>query len=266
MPVEAIALVLFSAVVHAVWNLTLHECEDRVAAMAVAGFVSGSVLIPAIAIWPPWQAWPFIILSAIAQTIYCRTLSAAYRSGSLAVAYPIARGTAPLLVTLGGWVLLSEQPTLPVVIGAMCLGSGLVLVALPKQGVGNGPAVIWALLTGGAISAYSLIDARAVQDVAPAAYLSVVFLLQGVLLTATLGRHWRHRARASLVPGAKIGLGSIGAYLLVVLAWQRADAGRVATLREVSILIGLVLSRAPFRWRSWAGATLVVIGAILASL
>ena len=266
MPIEATLLVLFSAVVHATWNLTLHVSADRVAAMAVAGFVSGVILLPTILFWAPWHAWRFILLSAVAQTIYCRTLSAAYRSGSLAVAYPIARGSAPLLVTIGGWIVLSEQPTIPVMIGAVCLGTGLVLVAIPKGREAQGQAIMWALLTGTAIASYSLIDARAVKDVAAAPYLSAVFLLQGVLLTATLGGGWWTRLRSAAVPGTKIGFGSIGAYLLVVLAWQRADAGRVATLREISILIGLVLSRTPFHWRSWIGASLVVVGAILASL
>lgn len=266
MPVEAIALVLFAAFIHAVWNLTLHETTDRVAAMAVAGFVSGGILIPTIFIWPPWQAWPFILLSAVAQAGYSLALSAAYRNGSLAIAYPIARGTAPLLVTLGGWFVLSEDPTLPVVVGAVCLGVGLVLAANPRQRSGNGRAVGFALLTGVAIATYSLIDARAVRDVAPAGYLGAVFLLQAVFLAVSLGARWQSRMADSLKPGAQIGIGSIAAYLLVVLAWQRADAGRVATLREVSILIGLMLSRAPFRWSSWAGASLVVVGAILASV
>jgi drug/metabolite transporter (DMT)-like permease len=140
------------------------------------------------------------------------------------------------------------------------------MVAMPRDRAGQGRAVFWALLTGCAIASYSLIDARAVKDVAAAPYLSAVFLLQGVLLTATLGSAWQSRLRAAMAPGIKIGFGSIGAYFLVVLAWQRADAGRVATLREISILIGLLLSRTPFHWRSWLGASLVVVGAILASL
>jgi drug/metabolite transporter (DMT)-like permease len=266
MPLDALGHVLVAAFVHATWNLTLHETGDREASMAVAGFVSGGVLIPGIFIWPPWQAWPFILMSAIAQALYSMTLSAAYRSGSLGVAYPIARGTSPLLVTLGGWIILSQQPTALAALGAVCLASGLVFVASVRGNLDNGKAIGFALLTGVCISSYSLIDARAVQEVEPAGYLSVVFMLQSVIMIPMLGKGWNRRMRGSLVPGIKIGLGSIGAYLLVVLALQRADAGRVSTLREISILIGMVLSRARFRFRAWLGAALIVCGAILASL
>src|SRR5215207_7859129 len=90
------------AVVHASWNRVLHAEDDRVAAMAVAGLVVGVVLLPAVILSPPWRALPFVIASATAHVAYALGLSAAYRRGALSVAYPLGRGVAPLLVTLGG--------------------------------------------------------------------------------------------------------------------------------------------------------------------
>ena len=105
-----IALVLVAAVVHAGWNRVLHAEDDRVAAMSVAGLVVGVVLLPAVIVSPPWRVLPFVIASALAHTAYALGLGAAYRRGALSVAYPLGRGVAPLLVTLGGWLLLSERP------------------------------------------------------------------------------------------------------------------------------------------------------------
>jgi drug/metabolite transporter (DMT)-like permease len=232
----------------------------------VSGFASGLLLLPTVVIWPPWEAGWAIVASAVAQAGYCIALSAAYRAGDLAVAYPIARGTAPLLVTIGAWIVLDQRPGTWAVLGSLSLAIGLVAVARARGEVGSGRTVNYAFVTGCFIATYSLVDARAVQIVEPAGYLAVVFLLYGLLLVPCLGRTWRARLRASARPGAKIGMGSIGAYLLVVLAWQRADAGRVATLRESSILIGLILARTPFRPRLYLGAVAIVIGALLSAL
>ena len=68
-----------------------------------------------------------------------------------------------------------------------------------------------------------------------------------------------------LLPGA-VAFGSVAAYLLVLWAFTLAPAGPVATLREVSVLIGLLLSSDRKSWRLWVGASLVVFGAVLTAL
>lgn len=284
MPIDAIALVLVASLMHAGWNVLLHETSDREAAMAVSGLVTGIAMLPLVLIWPPWEVWPLIILSGIAQAVYGVFLAGAYRRGMLGVSYPIARGTSPLLVTLGGWLMLSQQPGPASLTGAVFLGIGLVTIAGAGSRAQQGAAVGFALLTGLAIASYQVIDARAVQDVMPPGYLGVVFLVQGILITgwmrATRGRSSRNGSqtrlarlsgdsvmhlRSSLKTGVLIGIGSTAAYLLVVFALQRADAGRVSTLREISILVGMIMSRQPFGWATWIGATFVVSGALLAA-
>jgi drug/metabolite transporter (DMT)-like permease len=260
----AITLVLAAAIFHAGWNLTLHRTEDRVATVAVNGVVAGLALLPAILLAPPWQVWPLIGLSALAETAYALSLSAAYQRGALAIAYPLGRGTSPLLVTLGGWLLLAEAPGPLAVLGAASLALGMALLALAGHRAGQGAAVGFALLTGLAIASYSVVDARAVRDVSPVGYIGAVFLVQGVLLTA-LVRGDRRRLRRALPSGVLVAVGSTAAYLLVLLAFQRADAGRVSTLREVSILIGILLAGEKPAPRVWLGAALVVIGAVLAT-
>jgi drug/metabolite transporter (DMT)-like permease len=266
----AIALVLAAATFHAAWNLTLHGATDREASMAVGGLAAGIALLPAVLIWPPWPVLPLIGLSAVAEALYALSLSAAYRRGALAVAYPLARGTAPLLVTLGGWLVLEQRPGAPAAFGAGCLAVGLALVADVGRRAGQRATVGFALLTGLAIATYSVIDARAVRDVRAAAYLGAVMLVQGVILAGWVrfgpAAPGGRRLRCALGPGLRIAVGSTASYLLVLLALQRADAGRVATLREVSILIGLALARGGFGWPGWIGAGLVTLGAVLAAV
>lgn len=261
----ALALVLVAAVIHAAWNLVLHETSDRVAAMAMAGLAAGLLLLPAIVVAPPVAVLPLILLSALAETAYGLCLAAAYARGALSLAYPLGRGTAPLLVTLGGWLVLSERPEPGALAGAVALAAGLGLVAMAGRRAGAGPAVGFALLTGVSIATYAVIDARAVRQVGPAGYLGSVLLLQG-LFTVLWLRGDRARLRAALGPGLRIVIGSVAAYLLVLFAFQRAGAGRVATLREVSVLLGILLSRERPGRHVWVGAALVVAGAVLTAL
>src|SRR5215218_5648658 len=248
----AVALVLVAAVVHASWNRVLHAEDDRVAAMAVAGLVVGVALLPAVILSPPWRALPFVIASATAHVAYALGLSAAYRRGALSVAYPLGRGVAPLLVTLGGWLLLSERPDAGALIG------------VAGGRAGQGAAVGFALLTGLTIAAYSVVDAGAVRLVSPVGYLGAVLGIQGVLLTLLL-RGSRVRLRRGLRSGVLIAVGSVGAYLFVLYAFRVAPAGRVSTLREASVLVGLMLSGERPSRMVWTGAILVLAGALLAA-
>ncbi len=260
----AIALVLFSAVIHASWNRVLHAENDRVASMAVAGLVVGALLLPAIIIWPPWAAWPFVLMSAVTHVFYALGLSAAYRRGALSVAYPLGRGVAPLLVTLGGWLVLAERPDGGAVIGAALLAIGLGVIAVSGGRSGQGSAVVFALLTGLTIACYSVVDAGAVRQVSPVGYLGAVLAIQGVILTL-LVRGNPARLRGGIRSGTLIAIGSVAAYLLVLFAFQRAPAGRVSTLREASVLIGIMLSGERPAPSIWIGAALVLAGALLAA-
>ena len=242
----------------------MHAEGDRVAAMAVAGVVVGAVLLPAVLVWPPWEALPLVLASAGAHVAYALGLSAAYRRGALSVAYPLGRGVAPLLVTLGGWLLLAERPTTAALLGAVSLAAGLGLIAIAGGRSGQGASVVFALLTGLTIAAYSVLDAAAVRQVSPVGYLGSVLGIQGLLLTS-LVRGNRRRLRQGLRSGLLIAVGSVGAYLLVLYAFQLAPAGRVSTLREASVLIGIVLSGERPAPTIWAGAAFVLVGALLAA-
>jgi drug/metabolite transporter (DMT)-like permease len=205
-----------------------------------------------------------VVASAAAESLYGLALAAAYRRGELSLTYPVARGIAPVLVTVGGWVLLSQRPTPLSLAGALALGAGLFLLAQAGRRAGRIVAVGFAALTGVAIATYSVIDAKAVQTADPLAYLGLVLLLEGISLAAVV-RFDLGRLRRSLRPGVGIAVGSVGAYLLVLLAFRLAQAGRVATLREVSVLLGILLSGERPGARTWIGTALVVAGAILAA-
>jgi multidrug transporter EmrE-like cation transporter len=99
-PLTALALALAAAFVHAVWNLLLARARDIEAATAIALVVAvAAFAFPAAAFWHVDRGvWPYIVASAAFELVYFALLAAAYRRAEFSVVYPIARGSAPVLV------------------------------------------------------------------------------------------------------------------------------------------------------------------------
>lgn len=290
----ALALVLTAAVAHALWNRVVHGFDDRVAVLSVAGFAGALLLSPALVVRSPFAhpasgpsaGWPVAVwllatASGVAEAVYCGLLAAAYARGSLAVTYPVGRGTAPLLVTTGAWLLLGQRPSVAAAAGAALLAVGLVLVAGVARELGQRGSLGWAVGVGTAIATYSVIDAAAVRRLAEgpsgggaafaAGYLAVTLFLQGFFLAVAMAargglRRLTDGVRSAARTGGLVGVGVVVAYLLVLLAFQRADAGRVATLRESSVLLAVALARGARPPTVWTGAALVVLGAVLVAV
>jgi len=272
MSVAALALVLAAAVLHASWNRLLHGADDRLAAAAVGSLVAAVLLLPVTIVAPPAGVWPLALASGAAEATYFAFLSAAYRRGELSFTYPVARGIAPFLITLGGAAVLGESLTAARVCGSLALGVGLAIISHAGLAKGRGTALMFAALTGITIAVYSVIDADAVRSANAVGYLGAVTFVQAALLLGAVCRNSgppaqiAGRLRASARAGAGIGAGSLAAYLLVLLAYQRAPASPVATLRELSILLGILMARERPGWRVWAGGVLCVLGAVLTVL
>jgi drug/metabolite transporter (DMT)-like permease len=261
----ALGLVLAAAVFHAGWNRLLHGAEDRLAAAAVGAVVGAVLLLPATIAVPPTTVWPLALASGAAEATYFALLAAAYRRGELSFTYPVARGVAPFLITLGGAAVLGESLNAARIGGSLALGVGLGIIAQAGLAKGRAAALTFAALTGVTIAVYSVIDADAVRSTNAVGYLGAVTAVEAVILLGAVKLDWG-RLRAMARPGAGIGAGALVAYLLVLLAYQRAPASPVATLRELSILLGILMSGERPGWRVWVGGSLCVIGAALTVL
>ena len=102
MPLDALALALGAAGLHALWNLLLARERDTEGASAVALLTLVAVLmLPAALTWRvDAAAVPFIVGSAALELAYVALLAAAYRRYELSLVYPVARGLAPVLALL----------------------------------------------------------------------------------------------------------------------------------------------------------------------
>ena len=265
--------VLGAGLLHAGWNALLKSAPGGDAMLDTATIVAGSAVCGLLAVpfvgVPDVAAWKFAAVSSIVHWAYYVTLAHAYRTGDLSFAYPLMRGSAPLIVALLGIVFLREWPTPQVAIGILLISLGIVSIAFARRGRHPPSAAGWALANACIIAAYTLVDgagARASGN--PLAYVSWLIFLeaipflvwirlrQGSAAFAYIGRGWRR----GLVGGAA----SLGAYGIVLWAMTRAPVAAVAALRETSVLfaalIGAFFLKEGLGLPRLAGAASVVAG------
>ncbi len=262
MTASAVALVLVSAFVHASWNARTHAGGDRRATLTI-GYLTGALLLsPWLIADPPTEVVGFLLLSGCAHAGYIWFLSGAYDRGELAATYPVARGSAPLIVAVVGIWLLDQTPAALTVAGIVVVAVGLALIGGVAFGWGQLHAVGMAITTGAFIASYTLLDARGASETSGVGFFSASSFLAGVALVATR-QVSVERLRGAARHGAVIGMMSASAYALVLLAYTRADAANVATLRATSILFGLLLVRRTLTRNIVIGGLFVVAGSIM---
>jgi drug/metabolite transporter (DMT)-like permease len=177
MTLASVFLVVLASFVHATWNLL----AKRAASVGpVFVFVYNIIACVAYAPWviylvvhgatiTSWVAAMVVLLSALIHLAYSLCLQRGYQVADLSVVYPVARGTGPLLATVGAILFLGETPTGQALSGlaAVVVGIGLIatqgdLSAFRRPGGQAG--VRWGTATGGLIASYTVVDAYAVKS------------------------------------------------------------------------------------------------------
>lgn len=130
MPVTALGLVLAAGILHASWNLILKRSSERLLVAAWAMLLGAVAFVPALVVaWPPPAAvWPFAGGSAVVYVAYYGCLARAYGGGDFSLVYPIARGTAPAMLTLWAVIFLGERPSPGGVLGIATILCGLIVL------------------------------------------------------------------------------------------------------------------------------------------
>jgi drug/metabolite transporter (DMT)-like permease len=243
-----VVLVLGAAVLHASWNALLRGRSDLLWSITMMSIASSLVAIPGILLLPPPAAasWPYIAVSAVLQVGYSLFLVQAYRMGEFSQVYPIARGSAPLLVTLGAAILAGERPSLVSLLGIALVCGGI--ISLARRGGVRMRAVVPALATGAFIASYGVCDGIGSRLSGSAlAYAAWIFLLYGASLPLiTLGPKRRPKAWPAPAETLKaLGGGALAmlGYSTVVWAMSLSPMGPVAALRETSILFAAIIGR-----------------------
>lgn len=270
MSLSVLIVVLLGALLHASWNLLIKARRNTRAAAAVVYVCSGMLAALALPFIPaPSQAsWPYLAISAVLQFLYGVVLAAAYRTGDLSHAYPLMRGTAPLLVAIGSSVLVGERLSLPMWLGVSLMSGALLSLIFDARGRGRASSSGLAVLNALLIAAYTMIDGvGARQSAHPVAYSLWLFLLTAVpwfgWIASRPRAYPRSELRAEIPAGVIGGACALASYTLAVWAMTRAPIAAVAAVRESSILFGTVLGAVVLRERvTWVRALAVTLLAV----
>ncbi len=268
--------VLAAALVHAIWNALVKTGNDKL--ISITGISTGAaltaLLVAPFSTLPATAAWPYIGASVFLHAGYMIALSQAYRYSDFSSAYPIARGTAPLLVF--GWSLLFFQELMShrelLAMGAIMLG--ILVFSTRRLGVvmHDRKALFYALLTSLFIAAYTVVDGVGARvSASVSGYMVWMTVLEWVPLV--LYTYWRRGPqlfiglKADAGPFLLGGMMAIGGYWIVIWAMTQAPIAMVAALRETSIiiaaLIGAYYFKEPAGMRRVIAAVIVCLGVVV---
>jgi drug/metabolite transporter (DMT)-like permease len=270
--IEVMLLVLLGAMLHAGWNALVKSGADKLldTGLVVAASAAIAALVLPFLPQPAMASWPMLVASGVIHLVYFSLVAAAYRAGDMSLAYPLMRGTPPLIVALLAGAMLGEQLGPFGWLGVLLVSGGILAMALRRQARAHALAMALALANALVIASYTLVDGiGARRSGAPVAYTLWTFLLTALLFLPYVAWQRPGRLLAHLHGKWRIGLGAgactVGSYALALWAMTQAPIAAVAALRETSILFGVALASLLLRERPTparlAGAAAIACGA-----
>ena len=271
-----LALVLLAAALHASWNALLKGGRDRLWSGTAQSFFGASaclLLLPLLPL-PQSACWPYLLASVALHVLYNLLLVRMYSRGHFGVTYPVARGSSPLLVALGGALFSSELLAPVQLTGILLVCGGIACLARGLESI-HRESIPPALATGVMIAAYSLIDGLGARHGGSAVSYTVwMMMFQGLGMAGVflmIRRQSRDgllggRTRQDLAQALAAGVISVTAYAIVVWAMKQSPMGIVSALRETSVLFAAVLAwlflNESLTGRKLIGAMLIGAGAL----
>ena len=252
MTLLALALVVTSAFMHAGWNFFAKRAGGGVVFTWLFAALTAVLYAPVGIFYWRWQnvrldslTLFFIGGSAVIHIAYFLLLQRGYRIGDLSLVYPLARGSGPLLATLGAVLFLGERPTVLALTGTLLIVVSVVVLTGGPRAL-RGAAVLYGLATGVCIAIYTVWDGYAVSRLAapPLIFMWLSECFRALLLSpSVLGnpRELRNTWRQHRLEAIVIAVLSPLAYIFVLTALTFTPVSYVAPAREISILIGALL-------------------------
>lgn len=242
--------VIGAALLHAAWNALVKGGADKtlnIGAVVLGHLPFAFAAIPFVPA-PNAASIPYLLGGIGLHLGYQLFLLKSYQSGDLTQVYPIARGSAPLIVALFSVVVLGVHLESLEILAILIIGLGIISLALVRNANGqrNGHAAMLALVTGLFIASYSLVDGLGARLAGTSlGFYSWLAIGNGILMIIFL--RLRQPATLHAIPRQGLRLLLLGggasfiAYALVTWAFTQAPIALVTALRETSIVFALII-------------------------
>jgi len=248
----ALSLILIAAFIHVIPHAAIKGARDGTAFvwwMLLGNAVFYSPVLVLTRGLPP-HALIFIVASGLTEVLYLYAISRAYATGALSIAYPLARGSAPLFLLASAALLLHEPITIRGAIGIFLIAAGVYLINLTSLGEWLAPlralresSPRWAIVAGLMTAGYTTIDKVGIRYTHPLLYIYLALVVTLIVYTPLMlfftgWQRMRETAAASpwrvVIAGATMPL----AYVLVLIAMKSGTlASYAGSVREVSVIV-----------------------------
>lgn len=266
--------VIGAALLHALWNAVVKNGSDKLVGMGavVIGHAPLAVVAVLLAPSPDVASLPYLTAGVALHFGYQMFLLHSYRLGDLTQVYPIARGSAPLIVAAISVAFLGVTLSAAEIAAVAFISLGILSLAIGRNADGTGTrGASWlALGTGVFIASYSLVDGTGARLAGTSfGFYGWLALINAALMAAFLIMRSPDAARAVLRTKKRVALlsggASFAAYALVTWAFTQSSIALVAALRETSIvfamLIGVFFLKEKVDLRKLVATSLTLAGA-----
>jgi drug/metabolite transporter (DMT)-like permease len=279
MTLKSFILVLVAALMHAFWNAMAKRGRDKFLFLWCSASIATVFLLPVIVVEGikgalPGRGWIYVFQSIALHVVYFYALGRAYKATDYSLAYPLARGLGVGLACVGAYYLFAEKLSIAGITGICLIIAGIFVVGAfgrtPQDSIQPKVGLVWPLLTGILIGFYSINDKAGVGYFSPLAFCAFICLGSMLILTPvalrqqqSLSEEWRENKKMILLAAVC----NLGAYPLVLFAFQMAKTGYVVASREMSIifsaLIGAIWLKEPKLAVRLTGAAVILCGVVL---
>ena len=285
MGLEITLLVLFSAVIHSIWNIQLKKSNDPIT-YVIAIAIVGWVIFTPYAIYKLFnstistETYLFTFSSFLIHFLYFLFLGRAYSKFELSVVYPIARGLSVFLIPVYGILILNEQMTLQAIFGCFLIIFGIIMTGSisigdlktkEKRKLFLKSGAFSAILIGIIISLYSLVDKKAASGIDPFLFVwltdtSAVILGIKFFRNNNFRNHFTKENIKLIIPGVF----QFSSYAIVIYAYSSTMLSYAGTFREIGTVLGAIFAKIflkeEFGRKKTLGILLIVSGAFLISI
>ena len=248
-------LIFFAAFLHALWNIIIKSLKNSLVGVAVKVFFQSVIFTPIIFFVPLPEGitWFYLIASALLHSLYFILLGIMYNREDLTFIYPVARGCAPVFVTILSLIFLKDAIPFFGIVGIVIASLALILISANNLSTNIALKTIGiSIFIAFIISIYTFTDGAGVRSVDNSATYIVWNFFFGGWISISYVYLTKKKALFSLKPKELFliicaTIISFSAYAIIIWSMKYEPIGFVASMRESSIifasLVGLVLLR-----------------------